>query len=88
LLVDSHIDTGRAHTLHGNNVATLALDHLGDHVVNQTVLIPDVGGFKILLVLTVVDSLEDVLELSVVGLENGVLGAHVQGHLLIERHLE
>jgi len=68
----------RVRTLQGHNVATLALDHLGDHVVNQAVLVPDVGGLKVLLVLAFVDFLEDILELSVVCLENGVLGAHVQ----------
>lgn len=78
----------RIRTLHGNDVATLALDHLGDHVVNQAVLVPDLGGLEVLLVLAVVDGLEDILELSVVCLENGVLGAHVQRQLPVKRHLE
>ena len=78
----------RIRTLHGDNVATLALDHLGDHVVNEAVLVPDLGSLKLLLVLVVVDGLEDVLELAVVCLENGVIGAHVQRQLLVQRHLE
>lgn len=78
----------RIRTLHGDDVATLALDHLGDHVVDQTVLVPDTSSIKVLLVLCLVDLLEDVLELSVVCLQDGVLGAHVQGQLLVERHLE
>ncbi|KAH0281690.1 putative isocitrate dehydrogenase, partial [Aureobasidium melanogenum] len=72
----------------GHDVATLALDHLGDHVVNQTVLVPDAGLLKVGLVLLVVDLLEDVLESSVVLLQNGVLCAHVQRQLLVNGELE
>ena len=78
---------GRSHTLHGDDVATLALDHLGDHVVDQTVLVPDSSGVEVLLVCALVDLLESVLELAVVGLQDGVLGAHVQRQLLVEREL-
>ena len=75
-------------TLQSHNVATSALDHLGDHVVDETVLVPDALGLKLLLVLGVVQLLEDVLEAAVVLLEDGVLGAHVQGVSLGERQLE
>ena len=36
----------------------------------------------------VVEFLEDILELAVVGLENGILGAHVHGELLADGHTE
>lgn len=75
-------------TLHGNDVATLALDHLGDHVVNQTVLIPDLLRLELLLVLLVVDLLEDVLEAAIVLLQDSVLGAHVERQTLEEGQLE
>lgn len=75
-------------TLHGDDVATVTLDHLGDHIVNQAVLVPDASSLKVLLVLGVVDLLEDVLELSVICLQDGVLGAHVERQLLVERKLE
>jgi hypothetical protein len=75
-------------TLHGDDVAALALDHLGDHVVNEAVLVPDASSIKVLLVLALVDLLEDILELAVVGLEDSVLGAHVQRQLLVEGKLE
>lgn len=75
-------------TLHGNDEATLALDHLGDHVVNQTVLVPDLLLLELLLVLVVVDLLEDVLEAAIVLLQDGVLGAHVQGQALEKSQLE
>lgn len=51
-------------------------------------LVPDLGSLEVLLVLAVVDGLEDILELAVVCLEDGVLGAHVQRQLLVQRHLE
>ena len=78
---------GVKHTLHGDDVSTLALNHLSDHIVDQTVFVPDTGSLKVLLVLAVVDLLENVLELAVVGLQDGVLGAHVQRQLLIKRKL-
>lgn len=76
------------HTLHGNDETALALDHLSDHVVDQTVLVPDALGIEVLLVLGLVDLLEDVLEATVVLLEDGVLGAHVQGQTLEQGQLE
>lgn len=75
-------------TLHGNNISSLALDHLRNHVVNQTMLVPDAGLFEFRSVLRLVDLLEDVLEAPIIGLENGVLGAHVQRVLLVQRKLE
>ena len=36
--------------LQGHNVTTLALDHLSDHVVDQTVLVPDASLLKVGLV--------------------------------------
>ena len=75
-------------TLQGHDEATLALDHLGDHVVDQTVLVPDLLGIKVLLVVLLEDLLEDVLEAAVVALQDGVLGAHVQRQALHQGHLE
>ena len=74
-------------TLHSDDVAALTLDHLGDHIVNQTVLVPDAGSLEVLLVLLFVDLLESVLEFAVVGLQDGVLGAHVQWQLLVQSEL-
>jgi len=75
-------------TLQGHDVATLTLDHLGDHVVDQTVLVPDAVLLKVGLVLSLVDLLENVLESSVILLEDGVLCAHVQRELLVDGELE
>lgn len=51
-------------------------------------LVPDALGLKLGLVLRVVQLLEDVLEAAIVLLEDGVLGAHVQGQLLVQGQLE
>ena len=75
-------------TLQGHDESSLALDHLSNHVVNQTVLVPDALGVKVLLVVLLENLLEEVLEAAIILLENGVLGAHVQRQLLHESHLE
>lgn len=75
-------------TLESHDEATLALDHLGNHVVNETVLVPDALGVKLLLVVLLKDLLEDVLEAAVVLLKDGVLGAHVQRQTLHDGNLE
>lgn len=75
-------------TLHGNDETALALDHLSNHVVNKTVLVPKALGLKVLLVILFIDLLEDILESSIVFLEDGVLSAHVQGQFLEKSHLE
>lgn len=50
--------------------------------------VPDLQLVKLGLVLGVEDFLEDVLESTVVLLQDGVLGRHVKGHFLGDRHLE
>lgn len=75
-------------TLHGDDIATVTLNHLCDHVVDQTMLVPDLVGLKVLLILGIIDLLENILELSIVRLEDSVLGAHVQRELLVKSELE
>lgn len=75
-------------TLEGHDETTLALDHLGDHVVNETVLVPDALGVKFFLVALLENLLEEVLEAAIVLLEDGVLGAHVERQLLHKGNLE
>ena len=74
--------------LQGHDEATLGLDHLGDHVIDETVLVPDLLSVEVLGVVLLEDLLEDILEAAIVLLEDGVLGAHVQGETLHESHLE
>ena len=50
--------------------------HLGNHVIDEAVLVPDAQLLKLLLVaLRLVDLLEDLQEAPVVALQNGVLRA-------------
>lgn len=51
-------------------------------------LVPEVLGLKVLLVGRLVDLLEDILEATIVALQDGVLGAHVQRETLEQGHLE
>ncbi len=78
----------RGRTLHCNDKPALTLDHLGDHVVDEAMLVPDPLGFEIFPVLLLVDVLEHVLEPPVILLQDRVLGAHIQRQLLVERKLE
>lgn len=75
-------------TLQGHDVATLALDHLCHHIIDQAVLVPDLLGLKVFLVSGVIELLEDILEATIVLLQNGVLGAHVQREAPVQRKLE
>lgn len=63
---------------------TLAVSRLTD----QSVLVPDSELFKLRLVLGLEDFLEDILESTVILLQDGVLGRHVKRHLLGDGHLE
>ena len=63
-------------------------NYLGNHVVDQPVLVPDALGLVCGLVLGLVDPLEDVLEHAVVRLQDGVLRRQVERESAIERELE
>ena len=65
--------------LAGPDEATAGLDGIGDHIVDETVLVPETSGLELLLVVGLVDLLEDVLEATVVSLEDSVLGGQVAG---------
>lgn len=67
-------------TLHGDDEATIALDHLRDHVIDKSMFVPDALGIEVLLVVRLKDLLEDILKPPVVFLENSIFGAHIQGH--------
>lgn len=75
-------------TLESHDVSSARLHHLGDHVVDESVLIPDLLCVKLLGIGGLIDLLEDVLESTIVLLKDGVLGGHVQGKALGEGKLE
>jgi hypothetical protein len=80
--------TGKIRTLHGNKHAALRLDHLRNHVVDKTVLVPQALGLKLFPVSRFVDFLENIFEVAVVLLQDRVLGRHVHGKLQTQRVLE
>lgn len=55
------------------NESSVSLDSLSNHIVDQPVLVPDTGLLELSSVIGLVDGLEDVLELSVVLLEDGAV---------------
>jgi hypothetical protein len=75
-------------TLQCHDIATGALHHLRNHVVDESVLIPDLLLLKLLRIRALIDLLEDVLEPPIILLQNRVLGAHIQRQALAQRQLE
>jgi len=67
---------------------TRRLKDLSDLIIDEAVLIPDTKILELLLVLSSIDSSEDILEETIVLLEDGVLGGEVEGPLLHEGILE
>ena len=65
--------------------AALPLEHLGDHVVDQPVLVGDPGRLELGLELGLEDLGEDVLEPAVVGLEDRVLRGQVERVAAVQR---
>ena len=72
----------------GPNVSSFSLDDLGDHVVNQSVFVPQFLSFELFLVGGFVDALEDVLESTVIFLQDGVFGGHVERVVSLDGVLE
>lgn len=72
----------------GPDVAAVGLHGKGYHVVNEAVLVPDLGALELGLVLLLVDLREDILETTIVLLQDGVLGRQIQGPTLLQRVLE
>ena len=63
--------------LQRHDVPSGGLHHLSDHVVDETVLVPDILFLERGGVLAIVDRLEDIFEAAIVRFENGVLGGEV-----------
>lgn len=58
----------------GPNVSSFRLDHISHHIVYKSMLIPNLEIFKLFYILFIIDFLEDILEPSIVFLQNGVFG--------------
>ena len=63
----------------GPHISSFRFDHICHHIVDQSVLVPNLLGLELRLVAFFVDALEGVLEPAVIDLENCVLGCEIQG---------
>ena len=72
----------------GPYIPTIRLDDIGNHIVNEAVLIPQFFGFKFLFILRIVQTLENILEFAIVFLEDRVFGGKVQRVILGKSVLE
>jgi hypothetical protein len=68
--------------------ASIALNSVGHHVINQSVFIPELTFLELCLIVLVVDLLEDVFESTIVLLQDGVLGRQVQRVVALDGKLE
>lgn len=66
--------------LEGQDESSSGLKHLGNQVVDESVLVPEFVGVELLLVFAFEDLLELVLEESVISLQDGVLCSELNGH--------
>lgn len=66
------------------DIAPIRFHHVGHHIINQSVLVPNLFWLVQLLVCFVIQFREGVFEPTVVPLENCVLRSEVQGQLLVQ----
>lgn len=73
------METYVAQAMGASFLTDVHVTHLGNHVINEPVLVPDAQLLELALVLPFIDVLEDHQELAIILFENGVLGGKVQG---------
>ena len=64
--------------------SSLRFHHMSDHIINQSMLIPDFFILKLLPVLFFINLLENVFEFSIVFFQNRILSSQVQRILSIQ----
>lgn len=74
--------------LAGPHKTALGLEHLCNHIVNETMFIPNSKSIELFLVVLLVNSLEDILKATIVSLQDGVLCAKIHGHLSVNGNTE
>ena len=72
----------------GPNVSTLRFDHVSNHIIDQSVFVPDLLGFEFRLVSFFINLLEDIFESAIVLFQDGVFGGHVQWVFSFKGELE
>ena len=60
------------------HISSFRFDHIGNHVIDQSVFIPNLLSLKLFLIALFVDALEGVLEPAVINLQDGVLGGEIE----------
>jgi hypothetical protein len=70
------------------HVSTFRFDHIGNHIVNESMLIPEFLFFELFLVGFFVDSLEGILESAVVFFHDGIFGSQIERVLSLEGEFE
>jgi hypothetical protein len=81
-------NTRRKHTLQSHNIPSRTLHHLRNHIINQTMFIPNALTLKLPLIILLENLLKDVLKPAIIFLQNRILGAHIQRQILAQRELE
>jgi hypothetical protein len=76
------------HTLQSHNITPRTLHHLRNHIINQTMFIPNSLGLKLPLIILLENLLEDILKPAIIFLQNRILGAHIQRQILAQSQLE
>merc|ERR550534_887726 len=67
--------------------STIRFQHLSNHVINKSVLIPSSKSIKVFFVVCFKDVLENVLKSSIISLHDCVFSTHVQRPFLFDSHL-
>lgn len=70
------------------DIPSFGFDHICDHIIDKSVLIPDLLSFEIFLIFLFVYFLEDILESTIILLQNGILSGQIQRILSLKCKLE
>jgi len=60
------------------DISSFSFDDLGNHIINESVFIPEFLGLKFFFVSGFVEALEDVFESSIIFFKDSVFGCHVK----------
>lgn len=74
--------------LAGPDVTAFALHHIGNHIVDQTVFVPESAFLEFSTIMFFVDLLKEVLEATIVFLHDSILGGHVNRVITVQTVLE
>jgi len=64
--------------LAGPNITTLTFDSISNHIINKSMLVPKTHLLEFSFVCRLINFLENVLESTIISLQDSVLGAHIK----------